>query len=357
MERVSKKKRTFVSGKPLGNDLRSLIIDEIIHQGGNIITREYPGTFSAIAEKFSVSNSTISNVWNNYCEYGTLEPRRRRPRNQSNLNDGDLELIETLKAIRPTISLSELKEEVERYGQKPNGTSISAISKALKNRMLSGLEYSRKKINIVAMERFTPVNMIYTQIFINYLHSKDPNNLKFFDEAGLKMPHHGTRYYGHAPVGQRCIELARYHESPNITLNLLAGLDGVAYANTVNGASNTLHMLRFFDEASQAGNVVTGRPALEFGDIIVMDNCPMHHYEGGEILNEFLNEMGIELVYTPTYSPDFNPVEFVFGKIRTEMRYTLWEVTKKNLKLSVHEAIDRVTAADMNGFYRATSYI
>jgi hypothetical protein len=50
----SKRKRTYVRGKPLRNDLRSLIIDEIIHSGGNIITREYPGNFSAIAKQFSV---------------------------------------------------------------------------------------------------------------------------------------------------------------------------------------------------------------------------------------------------------------------------------------------------------------
>lgn len=357
MEKVSKKKRTYFSGKPLGEDLRSLIIDEIVRLGGNAVTQEFPGTFSSIAKRFSVHDSTVKNVWVNYCENGTLAPRRKKGGNPSHLNDGDLELIETLVRNRPTISLNELKEDVELYGNKPNGTSIPAISKALKYRMPSGLKYSRKKVNKVATERFTPVNMIYTQLFIDYLHSKDPHKLKFFDEAGLKMPHHGSRYYGHAPVGQRCIEMARYKQSPNITLNLLAGLEGVVYANTVKGAANTIHMLQFFEEASRAANIVNGTPALEVGDIVVMDNCPTHHYEGGEILNEFLNEMGIELVYTPTYSPDFNPAEFVFAKIRTEMRYALWELTNINLTLSVYEAIDRITESDMVGFFRATSYI
>ena len=115
--------------------------------------------------------------------------------------------------------------------------------------------------------------------------------MKFFDEAGLKLPKHGTRYYGHAPVGQRCIELARYHQIPNITLNLLAGLEGVVYANTFKAAANTLHMLQFLEQAARAGNVVTQRPALELGDVVVMDNCPTHHYQGEEVLTEFLNEM------------------------------------------------------------------
>ena len=42
-------------------------------------------------------------------------------------------------------------------------------------------------------------NMLYTQLFINYLSSKDPRKIKFFDESGVKTPDVGTRLYGHAP--------------------------------------------------------------------------------------------------------------------------------------------------------------
>ena len=85
-----------------------------------------------------------------------------------------------------------------------------------------------------------------------------------------------------------------------------------------------------------------------------MDNCPTHHYQGEQVLTEFLY---IELVYTPTYSPDFNPAGLVFGKIRTEMRYALWELTNQNLILSVYEAINSVIEQDMIGFFKATLYI
>ena len=82
--------------------------------------------------------------------------------------------------------------------------------------------------------------MAYTQMFIDYLHTKNPCKLKFFDECGLKLPFHGKPLYGHAPVGERCVEFVRYHESPNITVNLLAGLNGVESMNTVHGASDRL---------------------------------------------------------------------------------------------------------------------
>lgn len=148
-------------------------------------------------------------------------------------------------------------------------------------------------------------------MFIDYLHAQNPYKLKFFDECGLKLPLHGKRLYGNAPVGERCVEFIRYHDSPNITVNLLAGLNSVEYLNLEQGASDTVEFLQFFGEAGNAGNIETGRPALEVGDIVVMDNCPTHHFVGGQALKEWLNDRNIELVYTPTYSPDFNPVEFV----------------------------------------------
>ena len=54
-----------------------------------------------------------------------------------------------------------------------------------------------------------------------------------------------------------------------------------------------------------------------------MDICATHHFAGGEALQEWLSERNIELVYTPTYSSDFNPAEFVFNKMRSVMRYHL----------------------------------
>jgi len=116
----------------------------------------------------------------------------------------------------------------------------------------------------------------------------------------------------------------------------------------------------FFGEAGNAANMETGRPALEVGDILVMDNCATHHFAGGEALQdlEWLNERNIELVYRPTYSPDFNPVEFVFNKMRSVMRYVLWELTNENIELAaVQAAVDFITSNDMVNFLRFTSYI
>ena len=70
--------------------------------------------------------------------------------------------------------------------------------------------------------------------------------IKFFDEIGFKLPEAGLRHYGFSPVGVPCVEVRRYIACPYIPLNFLAGVDGVKYTNTLDGATNTLQFLRFF---------------------------------------------------------------------------------------------------------------
>ena len=88
-----------------------------------------------------------------------------------------------------------------------------------------------------------------------------------------------------------------------------------------------------------------------------MDNRQIHHYDGELNLESFLNDLGIELVFTPTYSPDLNPVEFVFSKMRTEMHHRLRTLVESNLKVGAYQALESITESDMRGFYRATGYI
>lgn len=75
-------------------------------------------------------------------------------------------------------------------------------------------------------------------------------------------------------------------------------------------------------------------------------------------LYKWLSDRNIELVYTPTYSPDFNPAEFVFNKMRSVMRYDLWELANENIELAaVTAAVDYVTSENVMEFFRYTSYI
>ena len=90
---------------------------------------------------------------------------------------------------------------------------------------------------------------IHTELYFDYMSDKDPSAVKFFDETGFQLPDSGHRAYGYSPVGEQCIDSRRYLSTANTTLNFLAGIDGVKYANMIQGASNTIEFLRFFAEA------------------------------------------------------------------------------------------------------------
>ena len=358
---VNEHGRLYAQGKPLSHDLRLLIINKIINNGGNRATGIFHGKYTDIARQLGVSSAVVSNIWKRYCEDGSISPKKNTGGNPSHLSQGDLQYVEFLKQQKPTITYDEIMQQLHEFGDLPYGTtSTTALSEAVRHRLPSGKEYSFKKLNIVAQERFTLQNMAYTQLFIDYLHEKDPYTLKFFDECGLKLPQHASRTYGHAPIGERAIELQRYAETPNTTVNLMCSLTGVDYANTVNGSADTIDFLRFFEEAYHSENPRTARPVLEPGSVIVMDNCATHHNQGGQILQEFLNDLEIELVYMPAYSPDFNPAEYVFGKMRTVMKYSFGnntDITVAQCIQNMYTSLELISPSDMKGFFEVTGYL
>ena len=259
--------RTLVNGCALSQDLRKLIGDEIVRNGGDINTGYFPGKFSDVANAFKVSRTTVKNIWQRLHLERTTEPRE---------HGGDLQLIETIKRERPTLSLREICDGLTEFGGIPKGTSRSAISRALNNNVVwFKIRISWKKNQHCCRRK------IYSGEYglHSNVHGLSPCQRSFQTQIlqrmwCVKLPFHGKRLYGHAPVGaERFIELLRYHSSPKITVNLLAGLHGVECMSTIYGASDTIEFLRFFGEAGSAANIETARPALEGGDIVVMDNC------------------------------------------------------------------------------------
>ena len=105
------------------------------------------------------------------------------------------------------------------------------------------------------------------------------------------MPNVGTRLYGNAPSGEHCVEVTRKMGSPNVTLNMLISVQRPEYFTLLHWLLISIRFGDFFLEACQAADPVSGRPALDVGDIVVMDNLAVHHYEGGKILEEILGEI------------------------------------------------------------------
>ena len=152
-------------------------------------------------------------------------------------------------------------------------------------------------------------NLVYTETVMDMLYRVEPYKLRFMDESGFKLPEVCTPLYGLAPNGERAIEVTRYHSTPNVTLHLLAGLPGVCHFKVTYGASDSLTFIEFITECVHTSLSDYGVPALKPGDVLVVDNATIHHSVAAKTFRTWLQGQGINVIYTPRYSPDMNPVE------------------------------------------------
>ena len=344
--------RSFKWGKALSDGFKNLILDELKKcYGGDQDTMyiEY-GAYSKTAEKFKVSVKTVSNIWKEHCCGTSTHNRRGRPKKLSNQ---DIDFIEYMKMQRPSYTSAKIHADLVSVSTTEVGprTIRRAVQKHLSK------PYSLKKIKAVAEERFTYDNLVYTESFMDLLSRVDPHRLRFMDESGFRLPEVARPLYGHAPVCERAVEVVRYHSCPNSTLHLLAGLYGIGHLKVAHGASDSYTFVDFITECVNSYTEF-GVAALRPGDILVVDNAPIHHSQIAQVLKLWLEQQGIDVVFTPRYSPDMNPVENCFSKIKSVVRRPEFgQILQDNFHLAIYNATQTVTSGDMHSFFRATGYI
>ena len=170
----------------------------------------------------------------------------------------------------------------------------------------------------------------------------DPRRLVFIDEtwATTKM----ARLYGRAPRGERVVGVVPHGHWRTTTLVAALGLGGVRCSMLLDGAVNRLAFEAF------VGQVLV--PALSPGDVVVMDNLSSHK---GPRVRELVEAAGATVVYLPPYSPDLNPIEPAFAKVKQALRSAAHR-TAEALWSSMQGVLDRVTAGDADGFFRHCGY-
>jgi transposase len=94
-------------------------------------------------------------------------------------------------------------------------------------------------------------------------------------------------------------------------------------------------------------------PKLGEGQIVVMDNLGAHRPKR---VRELIEQRGCQLIYLPSYSPDYNPIEEAFAKIKNLLRKAAAR-TKKALVEAIGVALSAVTAADARSFFEHAGYL
>jgi transposase len=171
----------------------------------------------------------------------------------------------------------------------------------------------------------------------------DPRRLVFVDEMGTNTSL--SPRYAYSPKGRRAYAEVPRNRGANTTLLASMSLEGMGPCLAVEGATTARVFETYYVEQVLA-------TTLRCGQIVVVDNLSAH--KSGRA-RELIEERGCELLYLPPYSPDFNPIEEAFSKIKGALRKAQAR-TRQALIEALGAAISTVTARDARGFFEHSGY-
>ena len=165
----------------------------------------------------------------------------------------------------------------------------------------------------------------------------DPERLVFVDEMGAHTSL--APLCGYSPKGQRVHLQVPRNRGSNTTLLASMTLGGMGETMAVEGSTNREVFEAYVEHALT--------PKLEAGQVVIMDNLSAHKPAR---VRQLIEERGCELVYLPAYSPDFNPIEEAFAKLKALLRKA-GARTREALIEAMGRALEAVTAQDACGFF------
>lgn len=164
----------------------------------------------------------------------------------------------------------------------------------------------------------------------------------FIDEAGSTIAM--TRDYGRAPRGKRTSDSAPRNRGTVTTILGALTLAGLEATMTVEGGTDGDVYVAFLEEVLA--------PKLQEGDLVVMDNAGAHK---DPRVREVLARYGAKAVYLPPYSPDLNPIEMAWSKLKSFLR-TAKARTIEALNLAIAMGMEIITPDDAVGWFRHCGY-
>jgi transposase len=170
----------------------------------------------------------------------------------------------------------------------------------------------------------------------------DPKRLLFVDESSTNIAL--TPRYGRAPRGERVRGRAPRNWGKNVTLISSIGLEGMGPSMSMEGSSDTDSFSLYMREILA--------PSLKAGRIVLMDNLSVHK---GKWVRELIEERGCQLWLLPSYSPDMNPIEEAFSKVKTLLRRAKARVLEALFE-ATEEALSAVSAQDAGGYFGHCGY-
>lgn len=170
-----------------------------------------------------------------------------------------------------------------------------------------------------------------------------PERLVFVDESGVTI--RLTPLTGRAPRGVRCVGQVPRNWGRSTTLLAGLTLQGITAALVVEGATDQPVFETFVSEVLA--------PSLVPGQVVVWDNLSVHKSPRAR---QAIAERGCELRFLPPYSPDFNPIEQAFSKLKASLRQ-IEARTQPRLWDAIGTGLHEITTHDARGWFRHCGYL
>lgn len=153
-----------------------------------------------------------------------------------------------------------------------------------------------------------------------------------------------TPRYGRAPRGQRVVGVVPRNHGPNVTLLAAMSLEGITAAMTMTGPADGEVVALFVRQILL--------PTLRPGQIVLWDNLSAHT---AVTLQELIAAHGCEVRFLPPYSPDFNPIEHAFSKLKAHLRRA-GARSRDALEEAIAAGLDTITPQDAHAWFHHCGY-
>lgn len=193
-----------------------------------------------------------------------------------------------------------------------------------------------------AAEQSRPDVKVRRDAWHDELSDVDPDHLVFLDESGART--NLARVRGRCPRGERLVSTLPHGHWKTYTMVSAVRTSGPCASALIDGPMD--------GDVFRAYVTLVLVPTLRPGDVVVMDNLQSHYAAG---VREAIESAGATLRYLPPYSPDYNPIENMWSKVKALLRHAAAR-TYEVLQRAVWDALDAVTLQDCRGFFRHCGY-
>ena len=298
--------------KPLSNDLRERLVSAV----DSGLSRR------SAARRFGVAASTAIKWVNRWRRTGDVGPRPQGGDHRSHRIEAHAEEILALVDETPDITLGEIAAHLDA------GHGLT-VAQSTVWRLLDRHGMVQKKPR-------TPRATASAQPDLK------PERLVFIDETGASTKM--ARRYGRAPRGERCQAPVPHGHWKTTTFVGALRLEGMTAPMVLDGAMHGAAFLAYVEQVLV--------PTLKPGDIVVMDNLPAHKPIA---VRTAIEVAAAELRFLPPYSPDFNPIEMAFSKLKAFLKKTAAR-TVDDLWDAIAQGIDTFTPTECENYFAAAGY-